>query len=222
MTSESVVNAVSGISTTIEKAPLTPQKVRVSISIPDSYFANVWREQNKPADGSEAPAPPQAELEKVRATEIGEIEKSVANLLPDPPAGVDPIPRVTVRTFPAIGRPPLEEPSFAANAWAWTNQYGGTLVMVGLALFGFMSLRSIVRSTPAAASQAASTGPALAVIGETQEAQEPDPAAGPTAPKRSRKRLNKGPSLRDDLVEMVQEDPDAAAAILRNWISSAA
>jgi flagellar biosynthesis/type III secretory pathway M-ring protein FliF/YscJ len=35
-------------------------------------------------------------------------------------------------------------------------------------------------------------------------------------------RIKKGVSLKDDLVEMVQEDPDAAAAILRNWIGNKA
>jgi len=29
-----------------------------------------------------------------------------------------------------------------------------------------------------------------------------------------------GPSLRDELAELVQEDPDAAANILRTWIGS--
>jgi flagellar biosynthesis/type III secretory pathway M-ring protein FliF/YscJ len=38
---------------------------------------------------------------------------------------------------------------------------------------------------------------------------------------RPKLRLKKGPSLKDDLTEMVREDPDAAAAILRTWISSA-
>ena len=32
--------------------------------------------------------------------------------------------------------------------------------------------------------------------------------------------LKKGDSLKDDLIEIVQEDPDAAAAILRSWIGN--
>jgi hypothetical protein len=34
-------------------------------------------------------------------------------------------------------------------------------------------------------------------------------------------RFKKGKSLKDDLVEIVREDPDAAADILRSWISKA-
>jgi flagellar biosynthesis/type III secretory pathway M-ring protein FliF/YscJ len=34
--------------------------------------------------------------------------------------------------------------------------------------------------------------------------------------------LKKGKSLKDDLVEIVHEDPDAAAEILRSWIGKVA
>jgi flagellar M-ring protein FliF len=39
---------------------------------------------------------------------------------------------------------------------------------------------------------------------------------------RRKLRLKKGPTLKDDLAELVKEDPDAAAAILRTWIGNAA
>jgi flagellar M-ring protein FliF len=38
---------------------------------------------------------------------------------------------------------------------------------------------------------------------------------------RPRLRLKKGNSLKDDLVHVVNEDPDAAADILRSWIGKA-
>ena len=38
---------------------------------------------------------------------------------------------------------------------------------------------------------------------------------------RLKRRAKSGPSLRDELVEIVRDDPDAAANILRNWIGSA-
>ena len=39
-----------------------------------------------------------------------------------------------------------------------------------------------------------------------------------TAARRLRRMSGKGPSLRDELSEMVKEDPDSAANILRSWI----
>ena len=43
----------------------------------------------------------------------------------------------------------------------------------------------------------------------------------PDAPERTRLRIKKGVSLKDDLAEMVREDPEAAAAILKSWIGKA-
>ena len=48
-----------------------------------------------------------------------------------------------------------------------------------------------------------------------EESSEPSAAAAPRL-----KRFTSGPSLRDELSEMVKEDPDTAANILRGWISS--
>jgi flagellar biosynthesis/type III secretory pathway M-ring protein FliF/YscJ len=48
------------------------------------------------------------------------------------------------------------------------------------------------------------------------------PSASNRDPNRPRLRLKKGPTLKDDLTELVKEDPDGAAAILRTWIGSAA
>ena len=49
----------------------------------------------------------------------------------------------------------------------------------------------------------------------------PASAAGKDGKQRPRLRLKKGPTLKDDLTEMVREDPDGAAAILRTWIGNA-
>jgi flagellar biosynthesis/type III secretory pathway M-ring protein FliF/YscJ len=38
---------------------------------------------------------------------------------------------------------------------------------------------------------------------------------------RPKLRLKRGPSLKEDLSELVKEDPDGAAAILRTWIGNA-
>ena len=54
----------------------------------------------------------------------------------------------------------------------------------------------------------------------TEEPEESDGDDESQAP-RLKRRISKGPSLKDDLSELVREDPDAAADILRSWISSA-
>jgi flagellar biosynthesis/type III secretory pathway M-ring protein FliF/YscJ len=57
---------------------------------------------------------------------------------------------------------------------------------------------------------------------KSKAAAKADSAAATGAGVRPRLRLKKGPTLKDDLTELVKEDPDGAAAILRTWIGNAA
>ncbi len=90
--------------------------------------------------------------------------------------------------------------------------------MLGVAMFSLMVLRSVVNGKPGGAQSAVSASPL------TLQADEPTKAAENSAAENSnrpRLKLKKGTSLKDDLVEIVREDPDAAADILRSWISKA-
>ncbi|MCG8449919.1 MAG: hypothetical protein MI725_10110, partial [Pirellulales bacterium] len=53
---------------------------------------------------------------------------------------------------------------------------------------------------------------------ESNTSQEAGDIPGEQPP---RLRLKKGTRLKDDLTEIVREDPEAAAAILRSWIENA-
>ena len=84
-------------------------------------------------------------------------------------------------------------------------------------------LRSMVKAIPtsssgeAAATPAGATTLSLEPSGDVDDDSE-DEVGGDDRPKL---RLKKGPTLKDDLVEIVREDPDAAAAILKSWITAA-
>jgi flagellar M-ring protein FliF len=96
--------------------------------------------------------------------------------------------------------------------------------MAGLAIVSLMMLRSMMRSIPAADSNLNFKAPALAVetvSAATAEATGKQPASSGRDGGRPRLRLKKGPTLKDDLAELVKEDPDGAAAILRTWIGNA-
>ncbi|HEX5472680.1 MAG TPA: hypothetical protein VFW73_12390, partial [Lacipirellulaceae bacterium] len=106
-------------------------------------------------------------------------------------------------------------------AVAWTGRYWSTLAMLGVAVFSLLVLRSVVKggpSKPAEAGASASSSPlALHIPDSTSNAETKD-AEDSNKPKL---RFKKGNSIKDDLVEIVREDPDAAADILRSWISKA-
>ena len=88
--------------------------------------------------------------------------------------------------------------------------------MMGLAMFSLVMLRSMVKSVPSVAvgpNAPTADGPSLSVVAEDDKEGDDTPT-----PKR---KFARGPSLKDDLAGMVREDPDAAASILRGWISNA-
>src|SRR5205807_7162995 len=110
----------------------------------------------------------------------------------------------------------------AGNFLAWLNEYWSTLSVVLLALVSLVTLRSMTKSTRGAYSapreRTSFDGrPALAPLADEPPADLGVEAAW--AP--SRRRAADGPSLRDELADMVRDDPEAAAGILRTWIGNA-
>ena len=97
------------------------------------------------------------------------------------------------------------------------------LLMIGVAVFSLLVLRSVVRAAPTGGPADASAIAAATLTVHEDDAAEGsgETSGGADESKRSRLRIKKGSSVKDDLVEMVQEDPDAAAAILRTWIGKA-
>ena len=117
----------------------------------------------------------------------------------------------------SIATPDIVPPSMAENALAWTGRYWTTLAMIGVAMFSLLVLKSVVKGAPTSGSPAGAV-PALTIHAEQAGA---DDRADSNAPPRARLRIKKGVSLKDDLAEMVREDPDSAAAILKSWIGKA-
>jgi flagellar M-ring protein FliF len=206
----------------IRKAGLTPRHVTVSVGVPTSYFEEVWRSRNPSPPGTPAKKPDAAALTQIKDEVTTDIEKHVMQVLP---ASEEPSKEVTklvkVTSFATLPVAEIEKPSTADHAMVWFSDHASS---VGLGLLGFFSLlmvRSIVRSVPAPV--ASISEPELKVAATpVDEMAESDVSGGEVSQPRLRRRRTKGgPSLRDELVEIVREDPDAAANILRNWIGSA-
>jgi flagellar M-ring protein FliF len=202
--------------TTSETAGLTPKRVSVAVTVPTSYFEQAWRKDNPPGEGEEPKFPEESDLEPIRTQTIARIKEFVATIIPRPADGTDPQDLVTVAEFPDIAPPELPEPGLAENVFVWLGDYWSTVGLLGLALFSLVMLRSMIRAAPAGPAQARApaAGP-----GETAEETE---EATPEAVQRQLQRFSgSGASLRDELSDLVNEDPEIAANILRNWIGSA-
>lgn len=215
--SQSDVAVAQERSNTVE-APLIPKKVKVSIGVPSSYYEKVWHERNPPKDGAKSGTPDAGELARIEQEVKKEIEEAVVNLVPVPDPGVSPYVPIRVTSFTDIPPAVTSPPSMTDTATSWLAGNWPTIGMTLLGLMSLVMLRGMLRSSAAKLEpepQAAQL--AAAAAAEDEEAEEE-----PAQPRKLRVRRDGGPSLRDELVEMVNEDPDAAANVLRNWIGDAA
>lgn len=204
---------------TSRRAPLTPKQVQVVVDVPFSYYRKVWNERNPPQDGQEPQAPPQAELDKIEVETRKRIEDTVVKLLPRPESGNDPFVPVVVTSFHDLSQPPVTEPSTADVATTWLADNWQTVAMLLMGAFGLMLLRGMVKAPAAPPPAAANENehPEPASESDAEDGEEDENLKMP-----KRRFTAKGPTLRDELREIVKEDPDAAATVLKAWIGDAA
>jgi flagellar M-ring protein FliF len=107
----------------------------------------------------------------------------------------------------------------AAQAGTWLADNWQTLGVIGLGCVSLLMLRGMVRSpagSPSPASNAVDARPRSAAAPEPAD-HEHEPAAV------LRKRFEaSGPDLKTELRDLVKENPDAAANVLKIWIGDAA
>ncbi|HEX4148313.1 MAG TPA: hypothetical protein VHY20_04970 [Pirellulales bacterium] len=212
-----VQNAPSRERTLTQLAGLTPKRVTVSVGLPSTYFESVWRQRNPPAAGQPPRTLDKSALEQIQKDETDKIRAHVSTVLPQPAEGVDPATLVTVTTFEHVAIDTDTGPAVADRAFAWLGNYWPTLATLGLVLFSLLMLRSLARTPPAPLSPLPALGPQLAAQTDADGGKPAEPAKPKS---RFKRKLGAGVSLRDELAEMVREDPDAAASILRGWIGN--
>lgn len=201
---------------TTEIAGLTPRRVTVSVGVPSHYYEQLWQERNPTPPGESPPRPDTAALAQIESEESAKIRNHVAAMLPRPDATADLASLVTVTTFARV--PPAEIPATPVyeRALAWLGAYWSTLGILALAGVSLLMLRSLVRTSAQPLPESTLPPPMLA--SETPSAESPVDTA--KAKSSLRRRPIGGPSLKHELAEIVRDDPDAAANILRSWIGN--
>jgi flagellar M-ring protein FliF len=202
-----------------ETVGLTPKRATVAVGIPSSYFEKVWHERNPAKEGEEPKTPDTVALDAVREEVLGQVRKQVTALLPPLPAEAtqNTADLVTITAFQDIKPGPLPGPSTVQKVLAWLSQHWSTLGLIGLVGAGLLMLRSMVRGVPPPEPSTVS----LRIAATPEVQSEPGETAENVAAKRLRRLVGGGPNLRDELSDLVKEDPDAAANILRTWIGQA-
>lgn len=210
--------------TQVTKTGLTPKEVWASVGIPRDFVIDLWKKQKLATDGT---VPEKINLQELRTFEEelkSSLQDEVQPLLPNLAAGQDDLKQVVVTVFDTVTPLPIEGPSMMSEAMAFTGRYGSTLGMLLLGGFSLLMLRSVVRGTPTG-----DDDPGTAGLRGLQLDMGSDAAGGASGTDdrdengnaRPKLKIAKAETLKDDLVEMVREDPDAAAAILRTWIGNA-
>ncbi len=190
-----------------------------------SYFVKVWQQQNPGANGAAPRQPTQVELGDFVSKQTTTLTTHIAKLLP--PRNIenpdrDPIGDVSVHTFQDFPTAELAGPSFADSALGWLGNHWSTL---GTGFFGLVSLlmlRSLVKAIPVPEARTTTEETDAAETATPAAPGEPAAvAADGSTPKKLLRRAKSGTSLRDELAEIVKEDPDTAASILKSWIGNA-
>jgi flagellar M-ring protein FliF len=168
-----------------------------------------------------ATAPPKPEdLATVQTDAVQKVENIVDTLLLlQANKGENTYKHVHVVVLDSLPVATLEAPSVASKAMAWTSRYWNSLAMLGVAMFSLLVLRSVVNGKPGEPTGAAPAAPSLTL--QTDDAKAASESADAADAGKPKLRLKKGTSAKDDLMDIVKEDPDAAADILRSWIAKA-
>lgn len=204
-----------------ELAPLTPERITVAIAVPTSYYEEIWHVRNPTSEGQPKKTPVDTELQQIEKAETEKIKSHVAQILPKPTSVIDPTPLVSVATFQSVPQGGPLGPSIAEQAVTWFGEYGGSAGMILLGLISLGMLRSIFKGVPAPAIQPTALPPSAAQSEtESDEPATAGAAASADAAAKIKRRFASDKTPRDELLTLVQEDPTAAANILKSWIGS--
>jgi len=214
-------SALQGVEGQSQIAGLIPKMVTASFRVPISYIKKIWMEQNATPDGT-TPEPTEADLQAVQTALFANIQKTAAKLLETvcPPEIIDATELVVVTSYPD-SKPVIEAKStFAQMLAAWFNANWETLSLLGLVLVGMGVLWNMtrVRQPPPITIYEAAELPQEEVPMSDEELAAQEAAEGI---KRSLEPFSKSiVSLQNEVADLVNENPDAAVSVLRQWIGN--
>lgn len=194
---------------------LVPKHVRASIAVPSEYIYRVWRERTP--DAKPEDRPDMAITQNIEDEVRTKIKAMVGQLFPKELAE-DQLSKVEVTIFQSLTPDAAPLPSAASEGVLWASRNSSSLIIAGMAVMSLLMLRSMIKSIPTTDKGVDFSLPdILPKKSDAAKATKGESEPGG----RQRLRLKRGPSLKEDLSELVKEDPDGAAAILRTWIGNA-
>ncbi|TWT52996.1 flagellar MS-ring protein [Rubripirellula amarantea] len=197
-------------------ASLQVKRVTVSIGLPPSFYRQQYITQELQLDNSIKPE--DIKIDETKLTRLkSDIEKRiqaiVTPLLPGVAAGDDAFPLVTVKEtvdLPTVAAAPPQTAKIALN---WLAQSWQTIALVFLGLAALLVARS-------AAKGSGSTPPEF---NEGFGLELPQPPAEPEEEVEEGDSMTiTGGTLKEELLGLVEDNPEVAANVIRSWIGEAA
>jgi flagellar M-ring protein FliF len=198
-------------------ADLQVKTVRVSIMLPTSYYRTLHIQNEQFVDSTknlEDIVLDQATLVELRAETEKKIQEIVSPLLPQVAAGSDPVSLVTVRDAPQLPIAKQVEQPATGQALSWLAESWQTLALVLLGLVALLVARSAAKSTGNATPPGFQEGFGLEMPGP--------PPAEQNVEEESERMTITGGSLKDELLHLVEDNPEVAANVIRGWVGDAA
>lgn len=203
------------------QASFQVRRVRVTVGIPSSYYDQVllqdFLRENPDKTAADAPKPTQALLQEKKNETQTRIQSAVTPLLPALPVGEDPFPLVQVWDYPDLPVTEVEASGSTSKALTWLGNSWQTLAMIGLAVLAILIARSALSTGSDQPAPGFNEG-----FGLELPVLKDDPTADAAAGDQSDSMQITGGSLREELIRLVENNPDVAANVLRSWISDAA
>ena len=198
-------------------ADLQVKTIRVSVMLPTSYYEKLHLKSSLQKDPTLIAADivlDDATLQSLRDKTEKKIQEIISPLLPQGAVGADPVSLVTVRDAPDLPHPAQAAPLVSSRALTWLAESWQTLALVFLGLVALLVARSAAKSTGNATPVDFQEGFGLEMPGPPKSEQEIE---------EDKDRMTiTGGSLKEELLILVQDNPEVASNVIRGWVGEAA
>lgn len=199
-------------------ASLQVQRVRVTVGLPESYYQKIWVQkqlrENPDTPTADIPALADADLQELKDETEESIKSGVTQVLPAVAAGQDSFPLVEVWNYPDLPDPLPLEAETTKLALTWLAGHWQSIAMIMLAFFAL-----IVALT--AAKKGGQGSPREFNEGFGLELPKPPPEVVESNDDDESMTITGG-TLKDELVVLVESNPEVAANVIRGWVGEAA
>jgi flagellar M-ring protein FliF len=198
-------------------APLKVKAINVTVGLPRSYFKAIYTQEQLEKDPTKtvADVPPLSDedFEQLKTKTFNTIEVAVSRLLPIQLPGDDRTSKVDTFVTPDLPAEPPPPSDTTKVALTWLADSWQTIAMIFLALIALLVARSAARAT-------GDTPPAEFREGFGLTLPKPPPE--PEMTEEEDAMTITGGNLKDELVVIVEGNPEVAANVIRSWVGDAA